>query len=126
MNKTGKKKIDFLRLLKGIGVIIIALVAMNYFLGSNIIDSAIKSFFTVIDSTRSKKIMDPTTYDLSNEELAWHAAHTYDWDCDEVVLRGEMSAAGYFSITCSNGKILRVYPRSYATPRITNKSRGNY
>ena len=127
MSKTGNKKIGFLRLLKGIGVIIIVLMAINYILGSNIIDSAIKSFFTVVDSTRSEKIMDPADkYDLSNEELAWYASHTYDWDCDEVVLRGKMSAAGYFSITCSNGKILRVYPRGYAPPRITNKSSGNY
>ena len=126
MSKTGKKKIDFLRLLKAIGVIIIALVAIDYFLSANIINTAIKSFSTVVDSTHSEKVMDPATYDLSNEELAWHASHTYNWDCDEVVLRGEMSEAGYFSITCSNGKILRVYPRGYATPKITNKNRGNY
>ena len=126
MSKTGKKKIDFLRLLKAIGVIIIALVAIDYFLSSNIISTAIKSFSTVVNSTRSEKVMDPATYDLSNEELAWHASHTYNWDCDEVVLRDEMSEAGFFFITCSNGKILRVYPRGFAPPRITNKNRGNY
>ena len=125
MSKTGKKRTSFLRLLKGIGIVIIALVAMNYILGSNIIDNAIKSFFSVVDSTRNEKILDSAAeYDLSNEELAWHASHTYDWDCDEIVLRGKMTEDGYFSITCSNGKILRVYPKGYALPRITNQSGG--
>jgi hypothetical protein len=126
MNKTEKKKTGFLRLLKGIGIIIFALMAADYIIGSNVITYVIEKISPAIDSTPNKKNMDSTaSIELSDEELAWHAVNTYRWDCDEIVSRGSMSNAEYYSVTCSNGKILRVYPRQYTYPRITNKSGGN-
>ena len=71
-----------------------------------------------------------TTSDgLSKADLAWHAVNTYGWDCPEVVSQGhqgqQLKRDGYYVITCSSGKKLRVYPRSGQHPRITNY-RGNY
>ena len=115
-----------LSMLKGAGVLIIALMAFDHVSESNIIKDSIDGLLTVVDSTSGERIASSGHGDeLSNDELAWHAAHTYGWDCDEVVLRGRMKMGGYFSITCSNGKVLRVYPRNRAAPSITNRSGGS-
>jgi len=57
---------------------------------------------------------------LTKADLAWYAVNTYGLDCAEVVSKGELTAEGYFVITCSNGKKLRVYPRKRRPPKITN------
>lgn len=64
-----------------------------------------------------------TSYNLSNSDIAWHALNTYGWDCNQVVSRTE-SAGGFFMVVCSNGTLLRVYPRSGQHPRITNAHGG--
>ncbi len=61
-----------------------------------------------------------TSEGLTKADLAWHALNTYGWDCDEVVNRGAQMRDGYYVITCSSGKKLRVYPRPGQHPRITN------
>ncbi len=61
-----------------------------------------------------------TSEGLTKADLAWHALNTYGWDCDEVVNRGAPMRDGYYVITCSSGKKLRVYPRPGQHPRITN------
>ena len=66
-----------------------------------------------------------TGLNLSNADLAWHAVNTYKWDCSEVVTRGSITNSGYYPITCSNGKKLRVYEREGMHPKIT-KSSGRY
>lgn len=66
-----------------------------------------------------------TSKDLTKADLAWHAVNTYGWDCEEVWSRGEVNSDGYFFITCSSGKILRVYPRPGQHPKIT-ASDGSY
>jgi hypothetical protein len=65
-----------------------------------------------------------TSKNLSHADLAWHATNTYGWNCSEVVDRSS-SYGSYFTITCSNGKKLRVYPRTDQHPRITNLT-GDY
>lgn len=61
-----------------------------------------------------------TSEGLTKADLAWHALNTYGWDCDEVISRDAPTRDGYFVITCSSGKKLRVYPRPHQHPRITN------
>jgi len=61
-----------------------------------------------------------TSEGLTKADLAWHATHTYGWDCSEVVSKGAPTLDGYFIITCANGTKLRVYPRKQRQPRITN------
>ena len=64
-----------------------------------------------------------TSHNLSNSDIAWHALNTYGWDCEQVVSRGP-DKGGYFTVTCSSGKRLRVYPRSSQHPRVTNETGG--
>jgi len=124
--KEERKTSGFLPILKGIGVLIIGLMVFDHVSESNIVKQSIDGLLTVVDSTRSVRIASSSIGDdLSNEELAWHAAHSYGWDCEEVVLRGRMKMGTHFSITCSNGTVLRVYPRHGMSPRITNRSGGN-
>ncbi|WP_425952991.1 hypothetical protein [Ralstonia pseudosolanacearum] len=62
-----------------------------------------------------------TTSDgLSKADLAWHALNTYGWDCDEVIKKEPPTKDGYYVITCSSGKKLRVYSRPQQHPKITN------
>jgi hypothetical protein len=65
-----------------------------------------------------------TSYGLSKSDLAWHAVNSYGWDCHKVVSKGhqgqQLKRDGYYIITCSSGKKLRVYPRSGQHPKITN------
>ena len=61
-----------------------------------------------------------TSEGLTKADLAWHATHTYGWNCSEVVSKGASTPDGYFIITCANGTKLRVYPRKQRQPRITN------
>jgi len=63
-----------------------------------------------------------TSEDLTKADLAWHALNTYGWDCEEVTKQDVPSKDGYYVITCSSGKKLRVYPRSQQHPRITNSN----
>jgi len=77
-----------------------------------------------VDSVYEHNIARATTsQSLSNSDLAWHALNTYGWDCEQVVSRGP-AHVGYFTVTCSSGKVLRVYPRSGQHPRITNEYGG--
>ena len=62
-----------------------------------------------------------TSEGLSKADLAWHAINTYGLDCDEVISKGKITEEGYFLITCSSGKELRVYPRNGRHPNITEK-----
>lgn len=65
-----------------------------------------------------------TSENLTKADLAWHALNTYGWDCEEVVSKEEASKQGYYVITCSSGKKLRVYPRREQHPKITNINGG--
>jgi hypothetical protein len=65
-----------------------------------------------------------TSEGLTKADLAWHAVNTYGWDCEEVLSKGNHTKGGFFVITCSSGKSLRVYPRSGQHPRITNMKGG--
>ena len=72
-------------------------------------------------SSYEKDIRKATTSEsLTKADLAWHAMNTFGWDCEEVVSKEELTKDGYFIITCSSGKKLRVYPRQGQHPRITN------
>ncbi len=74
-----------------------------------------------VQSSYGQDIRRATTSEgLTKADLAWHALNTYGWDCDEVVNRGAPTRDGYYVITCSSGKKLRVYPRPGQHPRITN------
>ncbi|MDO8347237.1 MAG: hypothetical protein Q7S85_05015 [Rugosibacter sp.] len=61
-----------------------------------------------------------TSQGLTKADLAWHALNTYGWDCEEVTAQEAQTKEGYFVITCSSGKKLRVYPRQGQHPKITN------
>lgn len=61
-----------------------------------------------------------TSKKLTNADLAWHAQNTYGWDCSEVVSRSKPKAGGFYTIKCSSGTELRVYPRNKQHPKITN------
>ncbi len=77
-------------------------------------------------SIYERDIKKATTSDgLTKADLAWHATNTYGWDCEEVTAQGLPTPDGYFTITCSSGKKLRVYPRNGQHPKITNEQ-GNY
>jgi hypothetical protein len=65
-----------------------------------------------------------TSEGLTKADLAWHAANTYGWDCEEVLSKGNRTKNGYFVITCSSRKSFRVYPRNGQHPRITNMKGG--
>lgn len=52
-----RKTTGFLSMLKGIGVIIFALMALDFILDSNIIRHSIDSLLTVVDSTPSERIV---------------------------------------------------------------------
>lgn len=124
--KEERKTSGFLSLLKGVGVLVLALMAFDYVYESNVIRQSVDSLLTAFNPVRGERIASSGVVDeLSNQDLAWHAAHTYGWDCDEVVLRGGMKMDGYFPITCSNGRVLRVYPSHRALPRITNRDGGS-
>ena len=127
MTRAVRKKISVRQLLSGAGIIVIALLLIDQVLVSRVMSHVFEDFHRLVDSSSAgSTISMADNMDLSNEELAWHARNNYGWDCDEIVMRGEMSSSGYFSTTCSNGRILRVYPRGYTYPRITNMSGGNY
>lgn len=66
-----------------------------------------------------------TSEGLTKADIAWHAVNTYGWDCEEVVKQDAPTRDGYYVVTCSSGKKLRVYPRPQQHPRITNIS-GDY
>ncbi|MFV8632214.1 hypothetical protein ACNRDB_22430 [Ralstonia pseudosolanacearum] len=73
----------------------------------------------------SKDIRRATTSEgLTKADLAWHALNTYGWDCEEVIKQDNPTEGGYYVITCSSGKKLRVYPRPQRHPRITNINGG--
>ncbi|MGE1000620.1 hypothetical protein [Ralstonia pseudosolanacearum] len=65
-----------------------------------------------------------TSEGLTKADLAWHALNTYGWDCEEVIKQDNPTEGGYYVITCSSGKKLRVYPRPQRHPRITNINGG--
>lgn len=121
-----RKTSGSLSVLKGVGVLVLALMAFDHVYESNFIKQSIDSLLTAFDPTRVERLASSGFVDdLSNDELAWHATHTYGWDCREVVMRGGMNMGGYFSITCGNGEILRVYPSHGSIPRITNRVGGS-
>jgi hypothetical protein len=62
-----------------------------------------------------------TSEGLSKADLAWHAINTYGLDCAEVIAKSKTTKEGYFLITCSNGKELRIYLRNGQHPYITEK-----
>lgn len=113
-------------MLKGVGVLIIALIGFDHISESNIVKQSVDRLFTAFDPIRGDRIASASLGDdLSNGELARHAANSYGWDCDQVVLRGRITTNGYFPISCNNGRVLHVYPRYGAPPLITNRSGGN-
>lgn len=128
MVRSVRKKISVWHLLVGVGIFAIALMLIDHMLFSNAMNNVFKDLHRIVDSSGggSSRITMADNAGLSNEELAWHARNNYGWDCDEIILRSDMSSAGYYSATCSNGRILRVYPRGYAAPRITNMSGGKH
>ena len=65
-----------------------------------------------------------TSEGLTKADISWHAVNTYGWDCEEVILKDEMTSDGFFCIECSSGVRLRVYPRQGQHPKITNITGG--
>ena len=109
MSRPGQKNTGFLKLL---AIIIVVFIAYSY-----IVDTPEwKSRFNQSDLGQT------TSTGLSYTELASHAVFTYGFDCDMVVSHGEMTHAGYYTVTCSSGVILRVYPRRGELPEILDSA----
>jgi len=131
---TSQKKSGFSKLVKWAVILICVLVTVKYLKDSGIIYQVTDKHSGSTDATHQnttkggltqEELTWHATNEMTNEELAELAANTYGWDCKEVVLRGRMTNAGFYSVTCSNSRILRVYPRQYTYPIITNKDGGS-